>query len=151
MSSAANVHDLRDVEAFYKRWGADVLVFCRLFLGNDLEAETASSKAFLEFYRESSELPITGEIPSRLVGFAFEAMQPCRAGPHSNMKDRSLANCILRLDCVHRAVFIMRNVLAMSWPGLASATGSSVDDMRKVWLMGMRSVRELLPRDFFDR
>jgi DNA-directed RNA polymerase specialized sigma24 family protein len=151
MSVATNIHDLCEVEAFYKRWGPDVLVFCRLFLGDEPRAETVSSKAFLEFYRESSELPITGEIPSRLIGFAFQAMQSCRAEPQSSMNDHSLENCILRLECRPRAAFIMRNVLRMSWPGLASATGLSIDDARQVWLKGMLRVRDLLPRDFFER
>jgi len=151
MSVAANAHDLREVEAFYKRWGPDVFVFCRLFLGDEQQAETVSSKTFLEFYRESTESPIMGEIPSRLVGFAYQLMQPSRADPHSNLRDNSLQNCILRLDCRQRAVFIMRNVLGMSWTGLASAMGSSIDDVRQVWLKGMINVRDLLPRDFFNR
>lgn len=67
------------------------------------------------------------------------------------MKDNSLESCILRLDCRYRSVFIMRNVLGMSWPGLASAMGSAVDEVRQIWLEGMFRMRELLPRDFFNR
>jgi len=78
MSAAVNAHDLREVEAFYQRWGPDVFAFCRLFLGDEEQAEIVCSKAFLTFYRESTRLPVTGEIPSRLVGLAYQAMQPCR-------------------------------------------------------------------------
>ncbi len=151
MSVAANVHDLREVEAFYKRWGPDVFVFCRLFLGDVRQAETVSVKAFLEFYRQSSELPTTGEVPSQLVGFAFQAMQSCQAGPVASSQNSSLEDCILQLDCRQRAVFIARNVLGMAWPGIASATNFTLEEVRKYWLSGMLRVRELLPRDFFER
>jgi DNA-directed RNA polymerase specialized sigma24 family protein len=151
MSVATNVHDLREVEAFYKRWGPDVFVFCRLFLGDKPQAEVLTSKAFVEFYRESSELPVTGEVPCGLVGAAFQGIQPGRAEPHSSKDGATLESCILRLDCRQRAVFIMRNVLGMSWPGVATATGSSLEDVRQAWLKGMLTVRDLLPRDFFER
>ena len=88
MSVAANVHDLREVEAFYKRWGPDVFVFCRLFLGDEPQAEALCSKAFLQFYRECRELPLTGEVPPRLVGSALQAMQPCRDGTASSPAER---------------------------------------------------------------
>ena len=39
----------------------------------------------------------------------------------------------------------------MSWTGIASAMSSSVEETRQTWLKGMLRVRELLPRDFFDR
>jgi DNA-directed RNA polymerase specialized sigma24 family protein len=151
MSVAVNVHDLHEAEAFYKRWGPDLFAFGRLFLGDEQQAEVVSSKAFVEFYRESSELPVAGEVPSRLVGSAFRAMQPCRAEPHSSKDGATLESCILRLDCRQRAVFIMRNVLRMSWPGVATATSLSVEDVRHAWLKGMLAVRDLLPRDFFER
>ena len=115
MSVALNAHDLREVEAFYQRWGPDVFAFCRLFLGDEKQAEIVCSKAFLTFYRESTRLPVTGELPSRLAGLAYQAMQPCRAGPSEIVNERSLENCILLLDCRQRAIFIMRNVLRMSW------------------------------------
>src|SRR2546429_9019274 len=47
--------------------------------------------------------------------------------------DPSLENCILLLDCRQRAVFIMRNVLRMSWPTVAGASGSSVEDAKESW------------------
>jgi hypothetical protein len=151
MSVAANVHDLREVEAFYKRWGPDVFVFCRLFLGDEPQAETVSSKAFLGFYRESSELPLTGEVPPRLVGSALQAMQPCRDGTASSPQSGSLEKCILHLDCKQRSVFIARNVLGMTWSGIAIATNFPLEEVRQFWLSGMLQVRELLPRDFFER
>jgi DNA-directed RNA polymerase specialized sigma24 family protein len=151
MSIATNVHELREVEAFYKRWGSDIFVFCRLFLGDVLRAEAIVSQTFAAFYRESRALPIAGEIPSRLVGLALQAMQPCRDGPSTSPWSGSLENCILHLDCKQRSVFIARNVLGMTWSGVAIATTLSVEEVRKFWLSGMLRVRELLPRDFFDR
>ncbi len=151
MSVAVNVHDLHETKAFYKRWGPDVFVFCRLFLGDEQQAEAVSSKAFVEFYRESFELPITGEVPSRLMGLVFQAIQPCREGPRLGKDIGTLETCILRLNCRQRAVFIMRNVMGMSWPVVAAAANLSVEDARQAWLKGMLLVRDLLPRDFFDR
>src|SRR5437773_8205536 len=63
MSIAVNAHELRK----------------RLFLGDEKRAEVVSSKTFLSFYRESTRLPVADGIPSRLVGLAYSAMQPCRA------------------------------------------------------------------------
>ena len=150
MSAAANAHDVREAEAFYRRWGADVFAFCRLFLGDERRAEIVCSKAFCDFCRESSEWPTTGEVPSRLVGLAYQAMQPCPAEASASTQERTLENCILRLHCRQRAVFIMRNVLRMSWPSVASASGSSVEEAREFWLRGVLSVLDLLPRDFFN-
>ena len=133
MSIAVNAHKLRKAEAFYKRWWPDVLAFCRLFLGDEKRAEVVSSKAFLSFYRESTRLPVADGIPSRLVGLAYSAMQPCRAERSVRTNDPSLENCILLLDCRQRAVFIMRNVLRMSWPTVAGASGSSVEDAKESW------------------
>lgn len=151
MSVVAGMYQEREVEAFYKRWGPDVFVFCRLFLGDEAQAETLAAQAFLTFYREGGCLPTTGEVPPRLVGSAFQAMQPCQPERSPVAQGGALEKCILCLDCKERAVFIMRNVLGMSWPGLASAMGSSVEDVRGVWLKSMFSIRDLLPRDFFDR
>ena len=151
MSAAANAHDLREVEAFYKRWGPDVFTFCRLFLGDERRAETVCGKAFLDFCRESGQLLTTGEIPWPLVGLAYQAMQPCRPAPSASKQERTLEKCILRLDCRERAVFIMRNVLRMTWPNVASASSSSMEEVRESWLRGMLNVRDLLPRAFFSR
>lgn len=101
--------------------------------GDEKRAEVVSSKAFLSFYRESTRLPVADGIPSRLVGLAYSAMQPCRAERSVRTNDPSLENCILLLDCRQRAVFIMRNVLRMSWPTVAGASGSSVEDAKESW------------------
>ena len=151
MSVVATMHQAREAEAFYRRWGPDVFAFCRLFLGDEAKAEALVPIAFLSFYRESSALPVEGEVPTRLVGHAFQAMQPC--GPVSTPAPptTALEKCVLELDCRQRAAFILRSVLGMSWPGIASAMSSSVEETRQTWLKGMLKVRELLPRDFFDR
>ncbi len=151
MSVVAGTHHLPEVEAFYRRWELDVFVFCRLFLGNEVEAETLASRAFLNFYRESGSLPTTGEIPPRLVGSAFHVTQPCQPERSPTSQGGGLEKCILWLDCKQRAVFIMRNVLGMTWAGIASAMSLSVEEVRQLWLKGMLRVRELLPEDFFKR
>jgi DNA-directed RNA polymerase specialized sigma24 family protein len=151
MSVAISVHDLHETEAFYKRWGPDLFVFCRLFLGDEQPAEAVSSKAFVEFYRQSGKLSVAGEVPSRLIGLVFQAMQPRREGLRLGEDSGTLENCILRLNCRQRAVFIMRNVMGLSWPGVAAATGLSVEDVQQSWLKGMLTVRDLLSQDFFDR
>ena len=151
MSVVAGTHQVHEVEAFYKRWGPDVFVFCRLFLGDEAEAEMLASKAFLTFYRESSLLPTTGEVPPRLVGSAFQAMQPYRSERSPASQNSVLAKGILWLDCKQRAAFIMRNVLGMRWTGVAGAMSLPVEEARRLWLMGMLRLRQLLPREFFER
>jgi len=151
MSIAMNAHELREAEAFYKRWWPDVFAFCRLFLGDEEQAEVVSSKAFLSFYRESTGLPVADEIPSRLVGLAYNAMQSCRAERSVITNEPSLKHCVLLLDCRQRAVFIMRNVLRMSWPSVASVSGSSVEKAQESWLGAMLKVRDLLPPHFYNR
>src|SRR5581483_1021536 len=102
-------------------------------------------------YREGGSLPNTGEVPPRLVGSAFQAMQPCHAERSPVAHGGALEKSILRLDCKQRAVFIMRNVLGMTWTGVATAMNLSAEEVRQLWLKGMFRVRELLPRDFFER
>jgi DNA-directed RNA polymerase specialized sigma24 family protein len=151
MSVVAGLHQVQQVEAFYKRWSPDVFVFCRLFLGNEPTAELLTSEAFLNFYRTSSLMPTSGEVPPQLVGAAFQAMQPCQPELDIAPPNSALEKCILLLDCQQRAAFIMRNVLGMTWPGVASAMKLSVEQVKQHWLKAMLRLRDLLPRDFFDR
>src|SRR5581483_2652620 len=151
MSVVAGMYQEREVEAFYKRWGPDVFVFCRLFLGDEAEGETLAAQAFLAFYREGGSLPTTGEVPPRLVGSALQATQPCQLERSPEPQGGALEKCILWLDCKQRAVFIMRNVLGMTWTGVATAMNLSAEEVRQLWLKGMLRLRELLPRDFFGR
>ena len=151
MSVVAGMYQEREVAAFYKRWGPDVFVFCRLFLGDKAKAETSAAGVFLTFYREGGSLPTTGEVPARLVGSAFQALQPCQPEPSPIPEGGALEKCILRLDCTQRAVFIMRNVLGMTWTGVATAMNLSAEEVRRLWWKGMLTLRELLPRDFFER
>ena len=151
MSVVAGMYQEREVEAFYKRWGPDVFVFCRLFLGDEAEAETLAARAFLTFCREGGTLPTTGEVPPRLVGSAFHAMQPCQPERSRLSQGGALEKSILCLDCKQRAVFIMRNVLGMTWTGVATGMNLSAEKVRQLWLKGMLRLRELLPHDFFDR
>ena len=150
MSATLIAHDARRVEAFYQRWSSDVFVFCRLFLGDEREAERMVSRAFLDFYRESSVLPLGDGLPAHLIGFAYRAMQPCRPVPAQSLGG-SLEKCLAYLDSRQRAVFIARNVLGVAWPSVAVATGLVIEEVKKLWLAGMLKVRDLLPRDFFNR
>jgi DNA-directed RNA polymerase specialized sigma24 family protein len=151
MSVAANTHDLTSVEAFYKRWGPDLFVFCRLFLGDKEQAEKMSANAFVDYCRESSELPVTGEVPHRLLNRAFRAMQPCRGTQPAQRTCDRLEDCIPHLDCNQRVVFIMRNVLGMDWKAISGAAELSLEQVRQFWLTAMLRVRELLPRKFFEK
>jgi DNA-directed RNA polymerase specialized sigma24 family protein len=78
-------------------------------------------------------------------------MQPCRSERSPASQNSALAKGILWLDCKQRAAFIMRNVLGMTWTGVAGAMNLPVEEARRLWLMGMLRLRELLPRDFFER
>lgn len=148
MSATLITHDARRIEAFYQRWSSNIFIFCRLFLGDKKEAERIVSRTFLAFYRDASELPLAGGIPVRLIGFAYQVMQPCRSGP-ARPFGGALEDCLAHLDCRERAAFIARNVLSMAWPDVATAIGVSVKEAQKLWLTGMLRVRDLVPRDFF--
>ena len=149
MSVAANTHDLTSVEAFYKRWGPDVFVFCRLFLGDKEQAEKVSANVFVDYCRESSELPVSGDIPGRLVNRAYRAMPPCRGTQPAQRKCDRLEDCIPHLDCNERVVFILRNVLGLDWEATSRASELSAEQVRQFWLTGMLRMRELLRVGFF--
>ncbi|MBS1852829.1 MAG: hypothetical protein JST79_18140 [Acidobacteria bacterium] len=151
MSVAVRTHRVREMQAFYKRWSPDVLTFCRLFLGNEPTAELLTSEAFAKFYRTSSVFPTTGEMPPELIGAAFHAVQPCSPERRRQPQQSVLENRIVALDCAEKAAFIMRNVLGMTWAGVANAMKVSLQEAKEFWLRGMFTVRDLLPREFFDR
>ena len=151
MSGTANAHEVHSVEKFYERWGSDLFAFCRLFLGDILQAESTCGTAFLAFYRSSARLEVEGEIPAPLVRLAVQQMNGRRAQVNFMRDPDVLESCILSLRCEPRAVFIMRNVLGMSWTGVATAMGVPIDEVHELWTEGMMRVRELLPRDFCGR
>src|SRR2546429_3244998 len=96
-------------------------------------SRTADDPEFFFFQAEDGtrDVAVTGVQTCALpiLGLAYSAMQPCRAERSVRTNDPSLENCILLLDCRQRAVFITPNVLRMSWPTVAGASGSSVEEI----------------------
>lgn len=150
MSALTNVHELHGAEQFYQRWSGDVFALCRLFLGDDYQAEKVMLRTFLAFYHEARELRVDGELSPDLVRIALREM-PCTTGARREGPGAQFENCILALQCQQRAVFILRNVLRMGWPVIVQAINLPLEQIRELWLKGMLTVRELLPRDFFER
>jgi DNA-directed RNA polymerase specialized sigma24 family protein len=108
-----------------------VFSFCRLFLGNRTDAEAICAEAFAEFCRKYSELPIAGAIPWQLIHYAYTALQPLPGASSTAPSAPALEDCILSLNYQQRAVFIMRNVLGMSWDAISKAAEQPIDDVRQ--------------------
>jgi len=48
-------------------------------------------------------------------------------------------------------VFILRSMLGMSDSSVASATGLPMERLRGLWRRSLFNLREILPREFFER
>ncbi|HEY4684346.1 MAG TPA: hypothetical protein VIH17_13990 [Candidatus Acidoferrales bacterium] len=143
------VRSKEEVRTFYKRWGAPVLTFWRLFLGDEAQAEEATAEAFLVYLRGDHALEQNHAL-ILLLRFAVDTAQD-RASPSVSRKpdDQTLKSAVLLLPCEQRAVFILRNVLRMDAASVAIATGLPCEQLRELWLRSLLAVRELLPKDFF--
>ncbi|MBI3476336.1 MAG: hypothetical protein HY010_11430 [Acidobacteria bacterium] len=142
--SAATTHE---VEEFCAKWKKDVVAFCRMFLGAGAAAEDAASDAFTAFYRER-ELPMTQEIPPRLLSLALRATEKYRNGSSQSLQSASrLERAIQQLPRLERAVVTMRNLLRMEWGALAVASDLSRAEAHKVWMRGIFHLNDLLQKD----
>jgi hypothetical protein len=143
--------EAHEIKVFYDRWKASVLRFCCLFLGRkDLGAE-CTGEAFLNYLREEPALQ-TSALPSHLMRLALAAVKRRSAlVSQANLPGQSLRENLLRIPCEQRAVFIMRSVLGMSDSSVALATELPMERMRGLWRRSLFNLREMLPREFFER
>jgi DNA-directed RNA polymerase specialized sigma24 family protein len=136
-----------EVQAFYERWGASVLRFCRLFFGDETVAQKAAIEVFLIYLRAEHSLD-QDRMPTTLLRTAVKVVRDrCMAKYARNPEDQSLPSAILALPCEQRTIFILRYVLQLDTATVASAAGVFEEDVRKMSFQALLKVRELLPRN----
>ena len=143
--------EAHEVKAFYDRWNASVFRFCYLFLGNKDLASECTREAFLNYLREKPVFP-TSALPPRLMSFALAAVR--RGSTLDSRASRPNQICPENVLCIpsdQRTVFIMRSMLGMSDSSVASATGLPMERLRGLWRRSLFNLREILPREFFER
>lgn len=124
-----------------------VFTFCRLFLGEEKRAHDVVLEAFLAHFREAYFFELT-ELPASLLQCVLEAIKhQCAAPPLPHADGKTLEHAILSLPCEQRAVFILRNVLAVPQASIASATGFSSERVRELWIQALFRLRDLLPEN----
>ena len=144
------VRGKKEIREFYERWGASVLAFCRLFLGDEAQAQEATAQTFLVYLRGDSALR-EDRLPLPLLRCAVDAVRDKCSPPASQEQNgQNLKSTILLLPCEQRAVFILHTVLHLDEASVAVATGFSVETVRKLSFRSLMRIRELLPRDFFE-
>lgn len=124
-------------------------MFCRLFFGDEAQAERATEQAFVAYVRGGSDLDTDG-VPTALYRCVLAAVRDrcsVRASPRPN--GRFPKDAILLLPCNQRAVFILRYVVGLNVGQVATVTGLSPNAVRSLAFRALMQIREILPRDFF--
>ena len=136
-----------EVREFYQRWGAQVLTFCRLLLGDDRLAENATADAFVLYLRKGLALE-SRQLPNLLLGCAVNAAKErCSPGNGPIQETADLKSAILSLPCEERAVFILRAVLGLDFFSVAIATGLASNKMQRLWIGSLLPIRGLLSKE----
>ncbi|MGH9777209.1 MAG: RNA polymerase sigma factor [Candidatus Acidiferrales bacterium] len=139
----------KDVREFFDRWGTAVFTFCRLFLGNEGDANEATVEAFIEYLRPGLTLE-RKELPDLLLRCAVDAVKRrCSLRGPSTADGRTLESAIRLLPCEQRAVFILRDVLGLPEQAVATAFEFSGEQVRDLRLQALLAMRKLLPKDFW--
>lgn len=138
-----------EVHVFHDRWVASVLLFCRLFLGDDTQAQEPAIDVFLIFLRENNSLEL-GHIPLALLRTAVKVVRGrCMVNRAPKTNAQSLPSALLALPCEQRAIFILRHVLQLDTATVASVAGIFEEAVHKMSFQALLRIRELLPRKFF--
>ena len=134
-SGLAVVQNEKAMKAFYERWSASVFTFCRLFLGDEAEAEKATTEAFLWHVRSGQSLSehlVLAALLGRAVTLVRRGFSPQRVqGGDSN----TLNNAILLLPSEEREVFILRCVLQLDAESTYIATGLPEKEIPDKWCL----------------
>lgn len=138
------------LEEFYRRWKAPVFTFCCLYLGDKHLAGDATSRAFLSYYRQHSELELS-QLPPPLIGAALTAvyrLASIRSGPavvtRAAGDAQPLTDVILTLAGEERTVFILRTVLKINAEAISAATGLPLERVHELWRSALRMLSAAL-------
>lgn len=144
MVVATNEKELRE---FYTKWSPLVFRVCRLFLGNDAEAEKATEAGFLTYFERELDLDRVA-LPILLLIFALEAgKRYCASIAKRPDPPTELGEAILLLPCDERAVFILRNVVGLDELTVGEIVELPIPEVRKRWFQSLMHLRELMPKE----
>jgi hypothetical protein len=131
------------IGCFYKRWSSTIYTYCRLVLGSDWLAQSATEHAFVEFLRDTTELD-QEKLPRRLLRNAFRTCQNRCALVTRGRGGNRLEDALLLLSCEERSVFVMRSVLDLTTDEVSAATGLSRIEVGELWVQALLRVRKLM-------
>jgi hypothetical protein len=145
----ARINQTASAERFYRRWSPKVFGFCSLLLGNKVSAETVTAQAFRGYFERDLE-PELVRLPDELMALAWDLCRPIASEGQGfgNGNSEKLDAAILRLPVEERAVFILRNVMAVDELDAGSILGLSLAALRRTWFRAMVDLRKLVPANF---
>lgn len=137
---------LEHAHGLYARWGATVLHFCELFLGDRSMAQQAAVESFVRLFKSVGHVAKEG-IPVALLGVAFRVA--CQSSTSGREELEPLPAAILRLAPTERAVFILHGVMSLQIPWVAAILGVPLHEASQLWAKALIEVRGWLSHDFF--
>ena len=137
---------VESIRAFYDRWSTTIFRLSELLVGDKEQAEKATEVAFLKYFRAEPSLDLQ-IAPLPLLRLALDATR-CANGSAGN-STASLRGAIRGLEFDERSVFILRSVLDFEFGRISEITGSSNEQVQRIWLQSLMHLRELLPTEFF--
>ena len=138
------IHNEIDCRLYYDRWAATALRYCKLFLGDQVEADAATQQAFLEILRRATDLGISNdELPKNLMRAVVTAASSRCARSKMDLNTTDFESCIRMLPCAQRAVFLMRNTFGLKANQVAEITNTTVEVTNRTWSDAMLRMRQL--------
>lgn len=131
------------IRGFYKRWSSTIYTYCRLVLGSDWLAQSATEHAFVEFLRDTTGLD-QEKFPRRLLRSAFRTCQNRCALVTGGRGGNRLEDALPLLSCEERSVFVMRSVLDFTTDEVSAATGLSRTEVGELWIQALLRVRNIM-------
>lgn len=135
---------LEHAHGLYARWGATVLHFCELFLGDRSMAQQAAVESFGRLFKSVGHVAREG--PVALLRVAFRVA--CQSATSAGEELEPLQAAILRLEPTERAVFILHGVMSVQMPWVAAIIGVPPHEASQLWATALIEVRGRLPQDF---
>lgn len=142
-SRRAQLKNVRDV---YALWGATVLHFCELFLGDKSTGQQATVETFVRLFKSAGQVAMEGT-PVALLSVAFRVA--CQSATSAAEELEPLQAAILRLGPTERAIFILRGVMSVQMPSVAAIVGVPPHEASQLWAKALIEVRGRLPHGFF--
>ena len=131
-----------EVRVFYERWNSSVFTYCRLFLGDEDRAESATEQAFVEYIRRGFPAR-TDRIPLLLLRCAVDAARTVCVNVHQHLRVGEELEDVLRLvSCEARSVFILRSILDLDAASVAVATRLTTEQVHNLGMQALLQIRQ---------